>query len=174
MFALTHHLSNERTGILQVRAQLYHDRVKCEDLCELLDTSELNIPAHGISGFLGSSRGHAERNCHSIEGVHQSDRICQISEFLIAEFGSSGFVVSIGNAGFGYACDGFRPGERGALAGTEDFTRFVPHWDQHELVYRHAELEQIAGMHIDAICAAIDLRTPQIHKIDEFFWKAAV
>ena len=62
MFALTHHLSNERAGILQVRAQLHHDRVTCADLCELLDTSELNIPAHGISGFLGSSRGHAERN----------------------------------------------------------------------------------------------------------------
>ena len=62
MFTLTHHLSNERAGILQMRAQLHHDRVTCADLCELLDTSELNIPAHGISGFLGSSRGHAERN----------------------------------------------------------------------------------------------------------------
>jgi hypothetical protein len=29
-------------------------------------------------------------------------------------------------------------------------------------------------MHIDAICAAIDLRNPQKHKINEFFWKAAV
>src|SRR6478672_13443284 len=62
MFALTHHLSNERAGILQVWAQLHHDRVTCADLCELLDTSELNIPAHGISGLLGNGRGHAERN----------------------------------------------------------------------------------------------------------------
>ena len=62
LFALTHHLANERAGILQVRAQLHHDRVTCADLCELLDTSELNIPTHGISTFLGSSRGHAERN----------------------------------------------------------------------------------------------------------------
>ena len=62
MFALARHLSNERAGILHVRTQLHHDRVACADLCELLDTSELNFPAHGISGFLGSSRGHAERN----------------------------------------------------------------------------------------------------------------
>jgi hypothetical protein len=48
MFALTHDLSNERAGILQVRAQLHHDRVARADLCELLDTSEFNIPAHVI------------------------------------------------------------------------------------------------------------------------------
>jgi hypothetical protein len=62
MFALTHHLSNERAGILHVRAQLHHDRVTCTDFGQLLDASELNIPAHGISNFLGSSRGYAERN----------------------------------------------------------------------------------------------------------------
>src|SRR4051794_31940317 len=62
MFALTHHLSNERAGILHVRAQLHHDRVTCTDFRQLLDTSEFNIPAHGISTFLGSSRGYAERN----------------------------------------------------------------------------------------------------------------
>jgi hypothetical protein len=28
------------------------------------------------------------------------------------------------------------------------------------------------GMHIDAICAAIYLRNPQIHEIDASFWKA--
>ena len=34
------------------------------------------------------------------------------------------------------------------------------------------ELEQIAGMHIDAIGAAVYLRHPQIHKIDQLVRQA--
>ena len=51
---------------------------------------------------------------------------------------------------------------------------FAPNRDEHELVYGNAELEQIAGMHIDAIGAAIYLRNPQIDKIDQFFRKTAI
>ena len=56
-------------------------------------------------------------NSESIEGVHQADRIGEIGEFLVAEFGGGGFIVGIGNAGFGDARYGFRPGERDAFAG---------------------------------------------------------
>jgi len=41
--------------------------------------------------------------------------------------GGIGFIVSIGNAGFGHACYGFRPSERDALASTEYVSRIAPH-----------------------------------------------
>ena len=53
---------------------------------------------------------------------------------FIAELGGSGFIVGIGNAGFGHPCDGLGPGERDTFAGTEYVTRIVPHRHQDELV----------------------------------------
>src|SRR3546814_16902383 len=49
-------------------------------------------------------------NSKSIEGIHQADRISEIGELSIVEFGSGSRVVGIGNAGFGDACYSFRPG----------------------------------------------------------------
>src|SRR5262249_49360122 len=66
------------------------------------------------------------------------------------------------------------PSERRAFALAEDISRLMPHRDQDELVHGQAMLEQIAGMHIDAEGAAIYLRNPQIHKMDQFFWQAAI
>src|SRR6185295_12708193 len=74
-------------------------------------------PLMATSSFGGRSGCRAEPNSKSIEGVHQTDRIGQVGEFFVAEFGGGGFVVSIGNAGLGDACYGFRPGERDAFAG---------------------------------------------------------
>src|SRR5882757_7833343 len=97
--------------------------------------------ASGGSGSSNGSGGRAERNSEAIEGVHQADRIAEISEFFVAEFGCSSFIVNIGNAGFGDACYGFCPGERGTFAGTEYFTRVAPHRHQYELVDGDPELE---------------------------------
>ena len=92
--------------------------------------------ADEASSLGGSSGSRAERNSQSIEGVHQADRIGEVSEFLVAEFGGSGFIVGIGNAGFGHARHGFRPGERERSRRTEYFARVAPHRHQDELVHR--------------------------------------
>src|SRR6202046_2555078 len=105
----------------------------------------------GGSNFGGSNGGRAERNSESIEGVHQADRICEVGEFFVDEFGGGGFIIGVGNAGFGDPRYGFRPAERNAFGAAEYHARGAPNRDEHELVHGNAELEQIAGMHIDAI-----------------------
>jgi hypothetical protein len=65
-------------------------------------------------------------------------------------------------------CYGLHPGERDAFADAEYATGSAPHRHKHELVNCNAELEQVTGMHIDAVGAAIYLRNPQINDTDEF------
>lgn len=61
----------------------------------------------------------------------------------------------------------FRPGQRGAVAIREQVRHFFPHRHQHDSVDRHRP-EQVACVQVDAIGAAVDLRDPQEHQMDEF------
>src|SRR4051812_9206123 len=128
----------------------------------------------GASSLSDGSGRRAERDSKTIERAHQADGIGKVSEFLVVEFDSGGLIVDVGNAGFGHPRHCFGPGQRGALARTVEFTRAAPHRHEQKLINGNARLEQVAGVHVDAVGTAVDLRNAQIHEINQLLWKAAL
>jgi hypothetical protein len=71
-------------------------------------------------------------------------------------------MVGVGNVGHR-----LRPGKRRAFDVVEQRTALAPSGDQHKLLDRHAVLQQVTRMHVDAVGAAVDLRGAKEDKIDK-------
>ncbi len=78
-----------------------------------------------------------------------------------------GIIFVLRDGGVGDAGDGFGPGERGAFALIEQGPGLTPGLHEDQLLDGEPLFEEVAGMQVDAIGAAVDLRDPQIDQIDQ-------
>src|SRR3954462_7398252 len=109
----------------------------------------------------------SEADCHAIVRIHQADRDGEIDELALLEHGAGSLVSLIRDAGFGHAGHRFGPCEGGTLPLVEEMTAFRPGLHQRDLFDLLSALQQIAGVHVEAVGAAVDLRNAQIDQSDQ-------
>ncbi len=80
----------------------------------------------------------------------------------------------IGGVRFANASHFLGPGQGSALLFREQVGSLMPDWHENDGIDRHAFLEEVTRVDVDAMGAAVDLRDPQEHQVDKTVWLAAL
>jgi len=108
----------------------------------------------------------AEADRQPVPGIDHGDTNGKGEQLILAELGARLFIDIVRRMGLGDAGQGFRPGQRRAFARGVKLG-FMPSIQQQQPVFRLAQFERLMPVHVQAIGAAVDLRHPQVHEIDE-------
>ena len=98
------------------------------------------------------ARGDGE----TVPGVDCCDGQSQVGQFLFAEVGADFFVNLVGDVAVGDAGHGFGPSESRAFA-VRVMRRFALGVEPIKTLLAFSDGPQIFPVHVDAICAAVDL-----------------
>src|SRR5262245_54947200 len=116
----------------------------------------------------------AEADGQPVVGIHQADRDREIDQFLFLEDRARGLERFIRHAGLRHAGHRLGPGKRRTLTLAEEMARFRPRLHQRELLDLHTLLDEVAGVHVEAIGTVVDLRDTQIDEVNQLGGKAAL
>src|SRR6185437_7100920 len=117
-------------------------------------------------------RNGAESNIEAVRPVDSRYRNRQVGKFLLAELRARCLIYLIRNVAVGDQRDRLGPGQRGAFAVTVE-RRFTPHAEQIKPLFALAVGPQLLGVHVDAMTAAIDLRSSELHQFEKGMFEAA-
>src|SRR3954464_8786706 len=117
--------------------------------------------------FENGMRRVPKTDSHAIVAVHKAEGDGDIDEFLLFKNLARCLVSSVRHTCIGHACNGLGPGKCCALGTTKEAATFLPRLHQRELLDLNAALEELTRVHVEAIGTVVDLRDPQIDKIDE-------
>jgi hypothetical protein len=120
-------------------------------------------------GCKNRSRCTTEADCEAVVRIHQADGHGQIGQFLLIEDVAGRLELDIRNAGLRYAGYGFRPGKGRPLPITEQIGGLLPYLHKRQLLDLDPLLDEVAGVHVQAVGTSIDLANAQVDQIDQDF-----
>src|SRR5258706_5707773 len=163
------HRASARASLTSTRGTGWGKNIRVE-WRSLIAFSRSNMMAPRRRCPVSSCRGiwwSAKPDGDAVVGVDEADGDGEVREFFFVEVGGRSGIVGVRSARLGDQGDRFGPAQRGALPVRKDASSLPPCRDQHQLFDRDTAFEQIAGVLVDAIGTAVDLRRAQVDEINQ-------
>ena len=116
---------------------------------------------------------HASGDAEAVPGIDDDDGHDHLAEVLVAEKGGGLVVGGVGDVVMADQGDLFRERQDGPFFGGVKW-RLTPGVEPVDALFAFAVLTGIAGVHVDAEGAAVDLRSPDIDQVFVGLFEAGV